>query len=150
MSRAVATPNKQFVEISFDNFVEINLEETPEAHIVFEKNLDPKRMVAELSAIMHQPIKPGKTLLFIDEIQVIPRAITALRYFYEKMPKLHVIAAGSLLDFAIEQVGIPVGRVQSLYMFLAILVLRAACRQGQDNHPKGRVLCCAAQGLSLF
>jgi predicted AAA+ superfamily ATPase len=102
---------------SFDHFVEINLEETPEAHSVFEGNLDPERMIANLSAIMQQPIKPGMTLLFIDEIQIIPRAITALRYFYEKMPMLHVIAAGSLLDFAIEQVGIPVGRVQSLYMF---------------------------------
>lgn len=102
---------------SFDQFIEINLEETPEAHAVFEKNLDPERMIAELSTIMQKPITPGITLLFIDEIQIVPRAITALRYFYEKMPALHVIAAGSLLDFAIEQVGIPVGRVQSLYMF---------------------------------
>ncbi len=102
---------------SFPEFVEINLEETPEAHAIFEKNLDPERMIAQLSAIIRQPINPGKTLLFIDEIQVVPRAIIALRYFYEKMPQLHVIGAGSLLDFAIEQVGMPVGRVQSLYMF---------------------------------
>lgn len=102
---------------SFSEFVEINLEDAPETHIVFAKNLDPERMIAELSAIIKKPINPGKTLLFIDEIQVVPRAITALRYFYEKMPELHVIAAGSLLDFAIEQEGIPVGRVQSLYMF---------------------------------
>lgn len=53
----------------------------------------------------------------MDEIQVVPEALLALRYFYEMMPELHVIAAGSLLDFAIEKVGIPVGRVQSLYMF---------------------------------
>jgi uncharacterized protein len=102
---------------SFSEFVEINLEEAPEVHVVFEKNLDPERMIAELSAIIKKPINPGTTLLFIDEIQIVPRAITALRYFYEKMPQLHVIAAGSLLDFAIEEVGIPVGRVQSLYMF---------------------------------
>lgn len=102
---------------SFTEFVEINLEDTPEAKAIFEKNLDPMRMIAELSAIAQKPIKPGTTLLFIDEIQMVPRALTALRYFYEKMPQLHVIAAGSLLDFAIEQVGIPVGRVQSLYMF---------------------------------
>ena len=102
---------------SYSEFIEINLEETPEAHAIFEKNLDPVRMIAELSAIVHRPINPETTLLFIDEIQMVPRAITALRYFYEKMPQLHVIAAGSLLDFAIEQVGIPVGRVQSLYMF---------------------------------
>ena len=102
---------------SFKHFVEINLEEAPEVHAVFEKNLDPERVIAELSAITSKSIIPGETLLFIDEIQVVPRAITALRYFYEKMPQLHVIAAGSLLDFAIEKVGIPVGRVQSLYMY---------------------------------
>ena len=102
---------------SFNQFVEINLEEKPEAHIIFEKNLDPERIIAELSVLTKKTISPGSTLLFIDEIQVVPRAITALRYFYEKMPNLHVIAAGSLLDFAIEEVGIPVGRVQSLYMF---------------------------------
>ena len=103
--------------VSFAQFVEINLEEMPEVHVIFEKNLDPERMIAELCVVLKKPIIPGVTLLFIDEIQIVPRAIIALRYFYEKMPQLHVIAAGSLLDFAIEQVGIPVGRVQSLYMF---------------------------------
>jgi predicted AAA+ superfamily ATPase len=102
---------------TFKNCVEINLEDEFEARVVFEKNLDPHRMIAELSTLKKQSIIPGETLLFIDEIQVMPRAITALRYFYEKMPQLHVIAAGSLLDFAIEQVGVPVGRVEFLYMF---------------------------------
>jgi predicted AAA+ superfamily ATPase len=102
---------------SFKHFVEINLEEAPEVHAVFEKNLDPERVVAELSAITGKEIIPGSTLLFIDEIQIVPRALTALRYFYEKMPNLHVIAAGSLLDFTIEHVGLSVGRVQSLYMY---------------------------------
>jgi len=64
---------------------------------------------------MKQPEK--LTLLFIDEIQAVPKAIITLRYFYEIMPELHVIAAGSLLDFAIEQVGMPVGRISSLYMY---------------------------------
>src|SRR5579872_2034230 len=101
---------------SFSNFFEINLERQKTAHIIFEQDLDPDIIIRELSALKNQPIVPGKTLLFIDEIQAVPRAILALRYFYELMPELHVIAAGSLLDFAIEQVGIPVGRVDSLYM----------------------------------
>jgi predicted AAA+ superfamily ATPase len=62
-------------------------------------------------------IIPGKTLLFLDEVQAAPEAILALRYFYELMPELHVIAAGSLVDFAIEKVGIPVGRVSMLYVY---------------------------------
>ncbi len=101
---------------TFPDFFEINLESQPAAHIIFEKDLQPDRIIRELSAFMQKPIVPGKTLLFIDEIQAVPRAILALRYFYEQMPELHVIAAGSLLDFAIEEVGIPVGRVESLYM----------------------------------
>ena len=102
---------------SFQSFVEVNLEAMPEAHVIFEKNLDPERIIGELSIVTRKHIIPGKTLLFIDEIQIVPRAIIALRYFYEKMPNLHIIAAGSLLDFAIEHVGMPVGRVQSLYMY---------------------------------
>jgi predicted AAA+ superfamily ATPase len=59
---------------------------------------------------------PGRDVAFLDEVQLIPQALTALRYFYERMPDLHVIAAGSFLEFAIEEVGIPVGRVESLYL----------------------------------
>ena len=101
---------------TYESFVEINLEDEIDAHIAFEKNLDPEKMIVQLMAATGKKIIPGKTLLFLDEIQAAPRAITALRYFYEKMPELHVIAAGSLLDFAIQQVGIPVGRIESIEM----------------------------------
>ncbi len=71
---------------------------------------------------------PGKTLLFFDEIQEAPKAILALRYFYELIPSLHVIAAGSLFDFALEKVGLPVGRVSSIYMYpLSFMEFLCAC-----------------------
>jgi hypothetical protein len=101
----------------FTNFVEVNLELNETARNIILKDLDPNRIIRHLSEILQTPIVPGKTLLFFDEIQNTPSAIIALRYFYELIPELHVIAAGSLLDFAIEQVGIPVGRVSSLYMY---------------------------------
>ena len=101
---------------TYESFVEINLEFEEQAHIAFQGKLDPVEMIIKLSAAVKKDIIPGKTLLFLDEIQCSLRAITALRYFYEMMPELHVIAAGSLLDFAIEQVGLPVGRVQVMYM----------------------------------
>lgn len=102
---------------TFDNFIEVNFEANPKLTSIFEQDLDPKRILRDLcTAIDAKLPEVGKTLLFFDEIQAIPQAIIALRYFYEMMPKLHVIAAGSLLDFAIQQVGMPVGRVQSLYM----------------------------------
>ncbi len=101
----------------FSSFVEINLETQPDARIIFEKDLDAQRIMRNLALFTRKPIIPGQTLLFIDEIQIVPQAVTALRYFYEQIPTLHVIAAGSLLDFAIEQVGMPVGRVESLYVY---------------------------------
>jgi predicted AAA+ superfamily ATPase len=102
---------------SFASFVEINCEEMPACRTVFEKDLNPTRIIQELSLLTGKKIIPGKTLLFLDEIQDAPQIITALRYFYEKLPELHVIAAGSLLDFALENTGIPVGRVESLYVY---------------------------------
>jgi predicted AAA+ superfamily ATPase len=102
---------------SFAELVEINFELQPDSKGIFEKDLKPERIVRELSLIVGKRITPGKTLLFLDEIQEVPLAISALRYFYEEMPSLHVIAAGSLLDFTLEKVGLPVGRVTSLYMY---------------------------------
>ena len=101
----------------FDNFVEINFELNPDVALIFEKDLEPQRIVRELSLFIGRQIVPGTTLLFFDEIQSVPKAFSSLRYFYELMPELHVIAAGSLLDFVTEYIGIPVGRVTSLYMY---------------------------------
>jgi hypothetical protein len=102
---------------TFNSFVEVNFESNKRAKTIFDQNLDPKRILREISFIADKEIIPGQTLLFFDEIQAVPEGILALRYFYEIMPELHVIAAGSLLDFAIQQVGVPVGRVQFLYMY---------------------------------
>jgi len=102
---------------TFKNFVEINFEKTPQFKKIFEFDLDPVRIIKEISIALSVTISSLDTLLFIDEIQEAPRAIIALRYFYEEMPNLHVIAAGSLVDFAIEQVGVPVGRISFLHMY---------------------------------
>lgn len=102
---------------NFAHFIEINLESQEAARRIIEKDLDVKRIIFQLSELFQQPIEPGATLLFFDEAQIVPQSITLLRYFYEQVPALHVVAAGSLLDFAIEQVGIPVGRVSTLYLY---------------------------------
>jgi len=115
----------------FDSFIHVNLEEEQQPRAIFEKDLDVQRIVRDLSLHARTPIIPGKTLLFIDEIQAVPNAVTALRYFYEQIPQLHVIAAGSLLDFAIEQVGIPVGRVESLYVYPMSFVEFLLCTKNE-------------------
>ncbi|MCB1127068.1 MAG: ATP-binding protein, partial [Verrucomicrobiae bacterium] len=76
------------------------------------------RLLEELALLKGQSITPGETLLFLDEIQACPAALATLRYFYELMPGLHVIAAGSLLDFALRDFAhsMPVGRIEFLHL----------------------------------
>ena len=113
---------------SFDTFIEINFEQKPRFSAFFETDLDANRIVRDIEITTGKVIAPGKTLLFFDEIQNAPKVISALRYFYEQIPQLHIIAAGSLLEFQLESVGMPVGRVQSFFMqplsFLEFLVAR--------------------------
>ena len=108
---------REFGQKNFRNVVELNFEMRPDLAAIFAGSLDPQRLVRDIKIATQQEIYPGATLVFFDEIQLVPQALTALRYFYEKRPDLHIIAAGSLLEFAIEEVGIPVGRVESLYLY---------------------------------
>ena len=103
---------------TFENFVEINFERQPEYKQVFKDNLVVARIVSEISAMSATPIVSGKTLLFFDEIQESQEAIMSLRFFREDMPELHVIAAGSLLEFALSELPtFGVGRIHSMYMY---------------------------------
>jgi uncharacterized protein len=101
----------------FPNFVEINFELKPALKQVFEQDLDPKRIVRDLQLVLNTDIIPGSTLLFFDEIQECPNALRSLRYFYEQLLELHVIAAGSLLQFEMQAQGVPVGRIQFYQLF---------------------------------
>lgn len=116
------TQSVRHLSEQFENYAEVNLEKQPSLHSVFSGDLDVKKIISRLELETLQPIKPGRTLLFIDEIQACPRALTALRYFYEDMPDLHVIAAGSLLEIVLNNkqktpIEFPVGRVRSIYMY---------------------------------
>jgi predicted AAA+ superfamily ATPase len=100
----------------FDELAVIDLERNRRWHRIFAGDLDARRILTELRIVLDKRIEPGRTLLFLDEIQSCPRAIMALRYLHEEIPALHVIAAGSLLDFALTDISFPVGRVQFLDM----------------------------------
>lgn len=103
---------------TFQHFLEVNFEEQRDLHSFFDQNLDPHKINEKLSAYFDIPIIAGKTLLFFDEIQACPKAIQALRFYYEKIPQLHVMAAGSLLEFALEQIpSFGVGRIASLFLY---------------------------------
>jgi uncharacterized protein len=94
----------------------IDLERRRDLHRLFEGALDVRSIVSALEATLGARVVPGRDLLFLDEIQACPRAVVALRYFYEDLPDLHVIAAGSLLEFALSEVPVPVGRVQYMWV----------------------------------
>jgi predicted AAA+ superfamily ATPase len=98
--------------------VEINFEKQPRLKEFFQGDLDVRKITASLSAFTGHPIEAGKTLLFLDEIQSCHEAIAALRFFYEDYSELHVVAAGSLLEFALREIPtFGVGRIRSLFIY---------------------------------
>ncbi len=102
----------------FEHFVEINFERQPQMAQLFKSDLSALPIVSSIASLVGKPIVAGKTLLFFDEIQQCPEAISALRYFWEDMPDLHIIAAGSLLEFTLQDISsFGVGRIHSLYMY---------------------------------
>jgi hypothetical protein len=112
-STAVRNLSKQF-----DYFIEINFDEQPEYQNLFANTSDIGDLIEQLAIITQTEIIEGRTLVFLDEIQASLPAISKLRYFYEKKPNLHVIAAGSLLEFALSELpSFGVGRVRSLFMY---------------------------------
>ena len=101
----------------FPEFFSINFEKDPGYSQCFT-SLHPRDILNNIYLKSGMSITPNKTLLFLDEIQECPQAITALRYFKEDMPELHVIGAGSLLEFTLndDALSMPVGRAQYLYL----------------------------------
>lgn len=102
----------------FKYFIELNFDENPELVEIFKGSFNPVALIEKISVYTQIPIIEGETLLFLDEIQSCIPAISSLRYFYEKMSNLHVIATGSLIEFALSEVpSFGVGRVRSLFVY---------------------------------
>ena len=102
----------------FKYFAEVNFESAKSIATFFKGDLDVKLISSKISNYIQVPIIPGQTLLFLDEIQACPEAIMALRFFKEDYPELHVIAAGSLLEFALQSLPtFGVGRIHSVFMY---------------------------------
>lgn len=103
---------------TFDYFIEVNFEKQPNMLEVFQKVHDVHELTNRLSMYYNTPVIPGKTLLFIDEIQDSVDAIKSLWAFKEDFPDLHVVAAGSLLEFALKGLSsFGVGRIRSLFVY---------------------------------
>lgn len=108
---------RHFAE-NFKYFLEVNFDEEPAIRFLFDQSLTIEELIIQLAVLKQTPIVEGETLIFFDEIQASVHAISSLRYFYERKPKLHIIAAGSLLEFALSDLpSFGVGRVRSLFMY---------------------------------
>ncbi len=108
----------EFAKNNFEEYIKINFEENSELKDFFNTN-DVVQIKQNLETYFGKKIIADKSLIFLDEIQTCPKAITTLRYFYENMPEIHIIAAGSLLDYELNEMkySMPVGRVEFAYMY---------------------------------
>lgn len=108
----------EFAREAFDSLVYIDFSAQKNYADLFEADITPASLLPQLEALERTTIDPQKTLLFFDEIQACPRALTSLKYFYERAPEYYVIAAGSLLGVALgrEEYSFPVGKVDTLAM----------------------------------
>ena len=98
---------KEFGEHEYDSLVYVNCYKNDLARILFSGNADINRILVGLSSMSHKTIIPGKSLIFLDEIQEIPPVISTLKYFYENRPDIHIIVAGSLLGVMNMQTVLP-------------------------------------------
>jgi hypothetical protein len=109
---------KEFGKKEYADCAYFNFEETPHLSLVFKSDLTPGKVLESLSAYQGRLILSQSTLLFFDEIQACPEALTSLKYFCEQAPDVHLVAAGSLLGVSVGKTSsFPVGKVNFLSMY---------------------------------
>jgi len=108
---------RKFAHLQAKQLFELNFEQTPELASVFGSK-DPHKILKLLAVHFGRDIDPHTALLFLDEVQAAPEILATLRYFYEQKPELPVIAAGSLLEFVLDDhdFSMPVGRIEYLHL----------------------------------
>ena len=109
---------KRFGEQEFANMAYINCDDNELAKNLFAQDYDIRRILLAIGAITGQSIKPGRTLIVLDEIQEAPRGLSVLKYFCENAPQYHVAVAGSLLGITMHKgEAFPVGKVEVLHIY---------------------------------
>jgi len=109
---------KNFGKTEFSTYIYINFEKEIQLRGIFETDYNPQRIIKLIEIHANQKIEFGKTLLILDEIQEAKGGLTALKYFNEELPELHLIGAGSLLGIALkQQTSFPVGQVEFLNLY---------------------------------
>jgi len=108
----------EFAKNEYENFVYLNFEEDKNLATLFEDSLNAKSLLENISIYIGRGINIENTLVFFDEVQAVPDVLTSLKYFYEQLPELHIIAAGSLLGVSVARHrSFPVGKVTFLTLY---------------------------------
>ena len=108
----------EFAQREYSNYVYLNFEQNSDLKTLFTDNLAPDNIINNISLYIGRKIFSTDTLIFFDEIQTVPKAITSLKYFYEQAPEYHIISAGSLLGVSVgKQSSFPVGKVNFMTLY---------------------------------
>lgn len=108
---------KEFGKREFVKYHYFNFEKDESLKIIFEKDLNPRRIIQDMMIYLNEKIDISQDLIILDEIQEIPRAMTSLKYFNEEMPGLAICVAGSLIGVKLNEESFPVGKVDFLNMY---------------------------------
>lgn len=108
---------EEFGRKEFVNYHLFNFEKFPQYSSIFEPDLNPDRILSELSLVIGKPIDPQTDLIIFDEIQECPKAINSLKYFNEVEKNLFVCCAGSLLCVSLSSESFPVGKVDFAHLY---------------------------------
>lgn len=109
---------KEFGKREYKHVAYINCDNNPDVAGLFAEDYDMKRVLLVIGALTGQPIIPGETLIILDEIQELPKGLSALKYFCEDAPEYHVAVAGSLLGVALHRgESAPVGKADIIRLF---------------------------------
>ena len=108
----------QFGKNEYSNYIYLNFEQEKTLKTFFEGSLNSQSLIENIALYLGRKIESKDTLIFFDEIQEVPRAITSLKYFHEQIPELHILAAGSLLGVSVgKKHSFPVGKVNFLSLY---------------------------------
>ena len=125
----------EFGKSEFENVVILNCDKDERIARIFDHGYRVDRIISDLEILSGEKIEAQKTLLFIDEVQEVPKVLASLKYFCEDLPQLHVIVAGSLLGLAIhEGVSFPVGKVDEMTLYPISFPEFVLARHGKEAY----------------
>lgn len=115
---------KEFGKMHYKNVAYIHFDNNSRMEELFKGDLAPKKIIEGLQIETGEKIEPKETLIIFDEIQEVPRALTALKYFQEEAPEYDIIAAGSLLRSSITQRNFISSRKSTIFRFISFKLQR--------------------------